>query len=309
MPTSEPPRYDELPLLEPGTNYRHAWDFFPPGDNLGCLANITAAARRDAISTVSEGRVINLCLPLNEPDPPLFGRKGYTHTIFSTGRNNLDDRLDNFYPQGSTQWDGFRHVRAREFGFFTGVRDEFSASDDRLGVSHWADQGIIGRGMLLDFSDRYLGRESDRDHTIGVDLLRERVEAIGIRRGDVLCIRTGWVREYRSSTIEQRAHLATDNRWPGLEGSAGVAELLWDWGVAAVTADNPAVEVAPGSPAIGSLHRRVLPLLGMPLGELFDFESLAAECARLGRHTFLFAAIPLNLPGGVGSPGNAVAVL
>jgi hypothetical protein len=114
---------------------------------------------------------------------------------------------------------------------------------------------------------------------------------------------------YRASTPEQRAALAEQRRWPGLAGSAEVAERLWDWHVAAVTADNPAVELGPGRPEFGSLHRRLIPLLGLPLGELFDFEQLAAACAQAGRYEFCFMAVPLYVPGGVGSSGNAVAVL
>ena len=60
---------------------------------------------------------------------------------------------------------------------------------------------------------------------------------------------------------------------------------------------------------MGSLHRRVLPLLGLALGEMFDFEALADRCRQLGRWEFLFVAAPLKLPGGIGSPGNAVAIL
>jgi hypothetical protein len=47
----------------------------------------------------------------------------------------------------------------------------------------------------------------------------------------------------------------------------------------------------------------------MPLGELFDFERLALELDRRERREFLFVSVPLKLPGGVGSPGNAVAML
>jgi hypothetical protein len=73
-------------------------------------------------------------------------------------------------------------------------------------------------------------------------------------------------------------------------------------------ADNPAVEAVPGSPAIGSLHRRLIPLLGFALGELFDLDAIAADCRSDGRYDCLFIGVPLNLPGGIGSPGNAVAV-
>ena len=292
-------KYADLPLWD--KDYRHAWDEFAKDDNLGCLARITPQARLDALKAAQDGVTVRLSLPLDLPDPPMFGRKPYEHTIFAPSRNGLDDRLDGFYPQGSTQWDGFRHVRAREFGFFTGVTDEETTTrGDRLGINHWAD-GIIGRGVLADFADKDFG------HAITADELRDRLPEP--RDGDILCVRTGWLRGYLAAGPDGRAELAARHEWTGLEATAAMAELLWDSGFAAVTADNPAVEVAPGSPAVGSLHRRLLPLLGMPLGELFDFEELARQCGERGRSTFLFAAVPLNLPGGVGSPGNAVAVL
>jgi kynurenine formamidase len=87
-----------------------------------------------------------------------------------------------------------------------------------------------------------------------------------------------------------------------------MAEFLWDSGVVAIAADNPAVEVVPGSREAGSLHRRLIPLLGFVLGELFDLERLAADCAADRRYTCLFVGVPLHLPGGVGSPGNALAI-
>jgi kynurenine formamidase len=230
----------------------------------------------------------------------------YDHTIFPAGRNNLDDKLDGFYPQSSTQWDGFRHVRARQFGFFTGYTGDFSGPEaGRLGVGHWAADGIIGRGVLLDFASRF---SSDPGFTVDAAALRQAGDGL-VRPGDIVCVRTGWMGNYLAAAPAERTRIAELEVWPGLEASAEVAELLWDWGAAALAADNPAVEVAPGSPAIGSLHRRLVPLLGLPLGELYDFERLAAELQRRQRSAFLFASVPLNLPGGVGSPGNAVTVL
>ena len=55
--------------------------------------------------------------------------------------------------------------------------------------------------------------------------------------------------------------------------------------------------------------RRILSLLGMPIGEFFLVEELAEACGRSDRWSFLFSSAPLNLPGGVGSPNNAYAVL
>jgi hypothetical protein len=49
-------------------------------------------------------------------------------------------------------------------------------------------------------------------------------------------------------------------------------------------------------------------MLGTALGELFDFDELAAACRADGRWDFLFVSVPLNLPGGVGSPANAIVI-
>ena len=87
-----------------------------------------------------------------------------------------------------------------------------------------------------------------------------------------------------------------------------MARFLWNAHPAALCCDNPAVESAPGDPAVGSLHRRLLPTLGFALGEMFDFETLTQRCRADGRWTFLFVAAPLKVPGGLGSPGNAVAI-
>lgn len=314
--TAHRPRFADLPIAFDGTDYRHAWDWFPTGDNLGCLNLITENARLRALSTVTEGSTVNLTLPLDLPDPPMFGRAAYEHTIFQPSRNNLDDRLDSFYPQASTQWDGFRHVRARENGFFTGHQGEFSPDDDRLGINHFAEVGIVGRGVLLDFSEVYQervpsGAADDGDCFFGPSDVLEALERAETepRQGDIVCIRSGWMRRYLAAGPDERARQAHVRRWPGLAGTAAMAELLWDWGVAAVVADNPAVEWGPGSVDQGNLHRRVVPLLGVVFGELFTFEALVDGCRRLGRAEFLFASVPLNLPGGVGSPGNAIAVL
>lgn len=306
------PAYRDLPVLM--GDYRHAWDQFPAGDQFGCLGRITPETRRAALAAVRDGRTIGLSLPLDMPDPPMFGREPFEHVIFAPSRNNLDDRLEGFYLQASTQWDGFRHVRAREHGFWQGYQGDFHDTD-ALGIQAWARSGIVGRGVLLDVSASYRdlladGR-SDEDHVIEVAHLEAAADAaaVEVRSGDVLCIRTGWLERYLKGDTKLRREMSETQRWPGLSGAADMAERLWDWGIAAVVADNPAVESAPGRKEDGSLHRRLLPLLGMPLGELFDFEDLVRDCRERGSFEFLFAAVPLNLRGGVGSPANAVAVV
>jgi hypothetical protein len=49
-------------------------------------------------------------------------------------------------------------------------------------------------------------------------------------------------------------------------------------------------------------------MFGMPIGELWDFEELAADCAADSRYEFMLVSAPLYIPGGVGSPPNAYAI-
>lgn len=43
-------------------------------------------------------------------------------------------------------------------------------------------------------------------------------------------------------------------------------------------------------------------------GELFDLEALARICQDLQRWSFFVASVPLNMPGGVSSPPNIMAI-
>jgi hypothetical protein len=98
-------------------------------------------------------------------------------------------------------------------------------------------------------------------------------QRVTVERGDVLLIRTGWTGWYM--TLE---------------------------------ADNMALEAVPIDEGPDSLHRLLIPGLGMPIGEYFWLDGLAAACARDQRWTFMFTSAPLNIVGGVGSPPNALAI-
>ena len=47
---------------------------------------------------------------------------------------------------------------------------------------------------------------------------------------------------------------------------------------------------------------------GMPIGELFDLEKLGEHCKKVGKWSFFLVSKPTNVPGGVASPPNAVAI-
>lgn len=95
---------------------------------------------------------------------------------------------------------------------------------------------------------------------------------------------------------------------PGLDAQQATAGWIWDHQIAAMAADNVALEALPVDPAIGFQHRRLIALQGMPIGEVWDLDELAHECAGDGVYEFMLVSSPLNLPGGVGSPPNVYAI-
>ncbi|HEX4108789.1 MAG TPA: cyclase family protein [Solirubrobacteraceae bacterium] len=302
--------FDQLPLNEP-LGLRCAWDVLD--HDLGTLARMTPETVQRAVACVRDGTVIPLNLPVTEPDPPLFGREAIEHAIYPISRNDMDDRVDRFFPQASSQWDGLRHVRAREQGYFGGGTEDPQPGPGPLGIEKWAERGIVGRGVLVD-ACAYLSQTGDyeplRGDTITAEDLHATIEHQGVtlQAGDVMCLRTGWIEAFRELPADERAALAREPRISGLAGSEDVARLLWDGGLIAIAADNPPVEVTPGDPKIGSLHRRLIPMLGFAIAELLDLKRLSGLCAADRRFDFLFVAAPMNLPGGVGSPANAVAI-
>jgi len=315
------PRYDALPAFE-ATGDRHAWDVFGRGDQLGTLNFLTPERVRRAARLVRTGQVINLSLPLDQPSPAIFsGRQPYRHHI-SVDRGGRDDSLDGFYLQYSSQWDSLRHVRYREFGYYGGI-DDAAVDEGRLGIENMAEHGIVGRGVLIDlpaFCER-TGREYSPNQRICMDgpLIEQIVasENVELEPGDILVLRTGWMGWYLGLDQAGRQALvgtvqpASDPealRCPGLDPERVTAAWLWDHQIAAVVADNIAVEALPVIPSAGFQHRRLIPLFGMPLGELWNLEALAQACAADGVYEFMLMAAPLNIPGGVGSPANAYAV-
>ena len=140
-------------------------------------------------------------------------------------------------------------------------------------MDHWANRGIAARGVLLDATR--IAPDPFSGYAITPGDLESLAWEQGVRlqRGDIVLVRTGWAAAQLAGTAGSQD--AGYGHWTGLEASEAMAEFLWGRGIAAVGSDNPAVENSPGDPAIGSLHRRLIPALGMPLFELLELERLA----------------------------------
>jgi len=235
-------------------------------------------------------------------------------------RGGRDDYVDNFAMQGSSQWDGLRHVRYREYGYYGGLQDEDVDGKGLLGIEHWARRGIIGRGVLIDAERwfREVGRPiaPDQKYSITPEDIEAcaREQQVQLQAGDIVLLRTGWLTWHKTLDAPQRGAMmgrltGEDGiAMPGLDASQATAGWLWDRPIAAMASDNVALEAMPVDADIGFQHRRIIAMLGMPLGELWDLDALADDCAADGRYEFFLTSAPLYMPGGVGSPINAYAL-
>jgi kynurenine formamidase len=245
--------------------------------------------------------------------------------------------------QYSTQWDSLAHVGAlfdaegqgrAESVYYNGFRadqdivgparyesnDGFVAHPSghvhshakALGIENLAVKGMQGRGVLID-----LVRHFGRDHrTVGYDDLMYVIDAdkIEIDVGDMLVLRTGFAEMIlemnRQPDVEllERHCCALDGRDDKL------LQWLTDSGIAALAADNYAVERYPARSIEGAgpllpLHHHCLFKLGLPLGELWYLRELADWLEENGRSRFMLTAPPLRLPGAMGSPVTPIATV
>ncbi len=323
------PAYRELAARTDGLAGT-SWGVYGPDDEVGTLREATPERAAAAAALVRRGAVFPLSLPIDEPDPPLFGRRPLRHTVVQEP-TSLDDRYDDMHPQASSQWDALAHVRHPRLGFYNGAPADLVGigRGGRLGVDRWGERGIAARFVLLDVARHRAAtgrplRWDARDE-IGVADLEAAAAAQGVEPGPgtVLLIRTGWLAGFRAAPPGERARVAArvpsndldrDRELmpatPGLAADEEVAAWLWDRGVAAVAADNPALEAMPFSRAgeHGWLHYRLIPMLGIAVGELWELDPLADDCAADGVWEGLLTAAPLRVPGGIGSPANALAL-
>jgi kynurenine formamidase len=322
MPESAEPRlpdYDELPPAARGG--RSAWGLFGPEDSVGLLSLQTPDRVAAAGRLIRNGEVYSLNAPVNVPEPPLFRRGVVRHTLITNeSRAFFDDKLDNYYPQGSSQWDSLAHVAYGADQFYNGVTAEDVTVRARNTIGHWAERGIAGRAVIIDI-DAALGGAgvgfdpaSPRAITAGELDAARAAAGVEWQPGDVLALHTGFLGWHVRQDASVRGALAERGglRNIGLAHDEEMARYLWNAHVAAVVADNPSVEVWPSDPSdeafpFGDLHRMLIGQFGMALGELWWLEDLALSCRRDGRYEVFLTAAPINVPGGVGSPANALA--
>ncbi|MEU2653777.1 cyclase family protein [Streptomyces sp. NPDC007325] len=298
------------------------WGRWGDDDRLGTVNFLDEAKRREGAALVRRGVSFSLSqrFDIDGPQKGWRRRTNPVHTMLDTG---TDAALGNQgLPHGiggaddviamplqcSTQWDGLGHIFDHGTAWNGRPAEQVVTSDgDQVtGIEHMAPH-IAGRAVLLDVG-RTAGENGELPDGFAIteEHLTAAAEAHGVTvgRGDIVLVRTGQLARVRRDGWGDYAGGAA----PGL--SFTTASWLHGSEIAAIATDTWGFEVRPNEfdHAFQPLHQVVIPHIGLLIGEMWDFDALAEDCAADGVYAFWLTAAPLPITGAVGSPVNPVAV-
>ncbi len=303
------------------------WGRWGADDQLGTLNHIGPDEIRAAAALVRTGRTFSLSIPLDENGPQTggFGRFNPIHLMIRDGNaattgtvvrdfyggrdrwiRGTDDLL--ILPlQAGTQWDSLAHI-VFENRIYNGY-DATSVGSRGAIVNDIANarDRVVGRGVLLDIA-RSRGVQwlepGDQIHADDLEACA-RAQGVTVGRGDLVLIRTGQIGQCRAAGTWGAY---AGGPAPGLALDA--APWIFERELAAVATDTWGMEVLPNQTedVFQPLHIILIVSMGLLVGEIFDLEALASDCAADGTYEFLLSAPPLPITGGVGSPVNPIAI-
>lgn len=307
------------------------WGKWGENDEIGTVNYITRDGIVNAARLVKTGKVFNLAMEL-APFRPAFDGRIFMHFMNAPGAylpEGIGGNEDTIVmdTQASTQWDGLSHLYydGKMYNGYEVSRYVSGRGTLKNSIHLLADK-IVTRGVLLDVARHKKVEHLARGYIITPSDLEAtaKAELVEIRTGDCLLIRTGFIKvlyqfewPMRHSDYPSPSHEFERQGEPGL----GWASTQWlkEKEVALVAMDNMGVEVIPWDPEglpktckrgcqAGPIHIELLGNQGMPLGELFDLEELAKDCAVDRQYEFLFVAPPLKILHGVASPLSPLVV-
>ena len=299
---------------------------------------MTPEVVKGAYAEAKEGISVSMNWPIGAIETPGFGRKGLVHKVISfvgtaLDAHGYDDEVE-FNTQCSSQWDSLCHFHHQPSqSGYNGVQTSVDELIQTYGnedkdmklptLQHWHQRGgLVARGVLIDYK-RYADENGIQyspfdDHRISTDTIEKIAKQQGVefKVGDVLIVRSGFTEALTGISGEKQQELMGTHRTCGVEGTTEAAKWYWNKHFAAVAGDAIAFEAIPPKREDGSdgtvaelvLHQYFLALFGMPIGELWDLKALSDTCKKLNRYSFLMTSVPLNVPGGIGSPPNALAI-
>lgn len=303
------------------------WGRWGADDVLGTVNFIDAAKRAAAAALVVRGHTFSLAVEFGATGPQTGngGRFNPIYTVRAMDVHDSDD--DDTWPyhgfggvddmavlplQCSTQWDSLGHIFDRGMAWNGRIAADIQTVKGNrvLGVETLAAP-LVTRGVLLDVGRALSVGEREGELPDGFAITRQHLEATmaaqgptsKVGRGDIVLVRTGRL------SAARRDGWGTYAGGPSAGLSFGTVGWLHDSEIAAIATDTWGFEVRPNEfdHAFQPLHQVVIPHLGMPIGEIWDLDTLAADCAADGVYEFLLAASPIPFTGAAGGPVSPVA--
>ncbi|MGU3437716.1 cyclase family protein [Actinomycetes bacterium M1A6_2h] len=298
------------------------WNRWGADDVRGTMNFLTPAHRAAAATLVRRGVSFSLSqsFDMDGPQKGWRRRTNPVHTMLDTGTDAVAgvqgfphgiggaDDVVSMPLQCSTQWDGLGHIFDHGVAWNGRPADEVvtSLGDGVTGIETVAN-GIAGRGVLLD-----IGRDVGENGELpdGFAITTEHLEGamrsrgVTVGTGDLVLVRTGQLTRARRDGWGDYAGGAA----PGL--SFTTADWLHDSEIAAIATDTWGFEVRPNEfdVAFQPLHQVAIPNIGLFIGEMWDLDALADDCAADGVYEFFLTAAPIPVTGAVGAPVNPIAV-
>lgn len=312
---------DHAKVKEIALKYRN-WGRWGANDEMGTTNLITPEKVVEAAGLVKRGKVFSLALPLDGSGPMTgaFGRVNPVHVMLQDGGDVASGAQEHLAAlrytddavylvlQCATQWDALAHIY-HEGQMYNGVGTAAvnSTGAQKNSITAVKDK-MVTRGVLLDIARHKGKRWLDVSEPIHASDLEgcAAAEGVEVGPGDVVLVRTG-----RLGAVRERGHWGDEYAGgpaPGLAISA--ADFFCPRGVAAVATDTWGIEVLPNETpdVFQPLHIIMLVNAGIHIGEMFDLEALAEDCANDGVYEFLLSAPPLTVTGAVGSAINPQAI-
>lgn len=293
------------------------WGRWGDDDERGTLNLIDAAAVQRGRDCVIDGRVFSLAIPFDEHGPQMGNLPGRNNPIVTRPLVNSpfsgdpadatwsDDHLD-MGIQAATHWDTLAHLSYDGLhynGIPVGVVTEAEGAT-RLGID--AVGPVVSRGLVLDVA-RTRGHDGPLpdDYAITGDDLDASARAAGVTPapGDVALVRTGQMAVWRSGDRDGYSMIT-----PGL--SLESVEWFHRHDIAAVAIDTLPFEPIDYRTNDWAFRVQMIMLrdMGLLLGQLWDLDALAADCADDGRGAVFLVASPLPITHAIGGVCAPVAI-
>jgi kynurenine formamidase len=287
-----------------------------PADQLGAGNLLTVEKRLAALASVKHGRMYDVSHDIFMGAPYMApNQTPYLMSIFGSFRDTIKRRRK----MGATNDAGTNLERVEmtmHVGTHIDALGHFSSGDklyngncaadvvtdwglDKLGIEHAPP--MITRALLFDVAGFDGGAHLNPGRVVTPDDLARAAAAGGfsVQPGDIAMIRTGWGQHFGVNNAKY------------LEGEPGIdvpaARWLIDQGIAAIGADNMAVEVLPNpeKTLMMPVHQYCLAECGVYLIENLMLEEMARDQV----YTACFILLATKFRGATGSPVRPIAMI